>query len=155
MRLYCDMNIYNRCFDDQSQLRIKLETAAIEGIFALAESGRLTLLWSFILDYENSLNPHEERKEGVQLLSGLCRDTISPSPEIVALARAIIKRSKVKPRDALHLACAEVRGCDYFVTCDDTLVSIFQRSRRRPKLKVKAINPVEFVRSEGTKYGQS
>ena len=93
-------------------------------------------------------------KEGVQLLSGLCRDTISPSSEIVALARSIIKSSKVKPRDALHLACAETAGCDYFVTCDDALIGTFQRKRRRPNLKIKAINPVEFVRNEGTKYGQ-
>ena len=42
MKLYCDMNVYNRCFDDQSQLRIRLETAAIEGIFALAEEEKLT-----------------------------------------------------------------------------------------------------------------
>lgn len=154
MRLYCDMNVYNRCFDDQSQLRIKLETAAIEGIFALAEMEKLTIAWSFMLDYENSLNPHEEKKEGVQLLSGLCGDTISPSSEIVALARRIIKRSKLKPRDAVHLACADIGGCDYFITCDDALISIFQRSRRRPNLKVKAINPVEFIRNEGAKYGQ-
>jgi hypothetical protein len=61
------MNVYNRCFDDQNQLRIRLETAAIEGIFALAEGKRLALIWSFMLDYENSLNPHEDRKEGVIL----------------------------------------------------------------------------------------
>ena len=155
MKLYCDMNVYNRCFDDQSQLRIKLETAAVEGIFALAELGKLTVVWSFMLDYETSLNPHEERREGVQLLSGLCKDTINPSSRLVALARNIIKRSKMKPRDAVHLACAEVGGCDCFITCDDDLISIFQRSKRRFDLKVKAINPVEFIRNEGAKYGQS
>jgi hypothetical protein len=77
VRLYSDMNIYNRCFDDQNQLRIKLETAAIEGIFALAEAGKLAMVWSFMLDYENSLNPHQERKEAVELLSHLCGDTIA------------------------------------------------------------------------------
>ena len=94
-------------------------------------------------------------KEGVQLLSGLCGDTIIPSSKIIALARGIIKRSKLKPRDAVHLACAEIGVCDYFVTCDDTLISIFQRSRPGAKLKVKAINPVEFIRNEGANYGQS
>jgi hypothetical protein len=66
------MNIYNRSFDDQTQLRMRLETAAIEGIFELAESGTLELVWSFMLDYENSLNPREERREWAELLSGLC-----------------------------------------------------------------------------------
>jgi hypothetical protein len=51
---------------------MRLETAAIEGIFELAESGTLELVWSFMLDYENSLNPREERREWAELLSGLC-----------------------------------------------------------------------------------
>jgi len=104
LKLYCDMNVYNRCFDDQSQLRIRLETAAIEGIFALAEEEKLTLAWSFVLDYENSMNPFEDRKEGVELLSRLCTDTIIPSPAISKLASRIIGSARVRPRDALHLA---------------------------------------------------
>ena len=140
------MNVYNRCFDDQTQLRVRLETAAIEGIFALAEGGKLTLAWSFVLDYENSLNPYESRREGVELLSHVCRDKIDPSPEIVTLARRIVGGTKIKPRDALHLACAETANCGYFVTCDDALIKILERMRF---LEVKAINPVEFIRTEG------
>jgi predicted nucleic acid-binding protein len=155
VRLYGDMNIYNRCFDDQNQLRIKLETAAIEGIFALAEAGKLVMVWSFMLDYENSLNPHQERKEGVELLSHLCGDTIAPSSAIIRQARSLMKSSKVKPRDAVHLACAENAACDYFVTCDDALIAAFNKTRRRHKVKVTAINPVEFIRREGIRYGQS
>lgn len=149
------MNVYNRCFDDQSQLRVRLETAAVEGIFALAEARRLMLIWSFMLDYETSLNPYEDRKEGVELLSHLCADTIVPSPAILSLARDILKSGKVKPRDAVHLACAETAECDYFVTCDDALIKVFEKDRRLRKLKVNALNPVEFMRIEGEKYGQS
>ena len=108
------MNIYNRCFDDQSQLRIRLETAAIEGIFEFAEAGTFELVWSFMLDYENSLSPHEDRKEWVELSSRLCSHKISPSPRILALARGLAKSVKIKPRDALHLACAEPGEADYF-----------------------------------------
>lgn len=149
------MNVYNRCFDDQEQLRIRLETAAIEGIFSLAEGGLLTLQWSFVLDYENSLNPHEDRKEGVELLSRLCADTISASPAILELARSLMESIKIKPRDALHLAAAEIAGCDYFITCDDALIRAFKRRGLAPDLRVKAVNPVEFIRTEGDKYGQS
>jgi hypothetical protein len=59
--------VYNRCFDEQNQLRIRLECTAIEGVYALAEAGRLELTWSFMLDYENGLNPHPDRKEWVEL----------------------------------------------------------------------------------------
>jgi len=52
--LYLDMNIYKRPFDDQSQMRIQLETLAITMIFALIESGTLSAWWSFVLDYENN-----------------------------------------------------------------------------------------------------
>jgi predicted nucleic acid-binding protein len=66
-----------------------------------------------------------------------------------------MKNSKVKPRDAVHLACAENAACDYFVTCDDVLIGAFNKTRRRHKVKVAAINPVEFIRREGMRYGQS
>jgi len=130
-------------------VRIRLETAAIEGIFALAESGDLTLAWSFMLEYENSLNPDERRREGVDLLSHVCKETIRPSPEIIKLARRIIKRSRIRARDSVHVACAEAAGCDYFMTCDDSLVRTLSRTRPVLKLKVKPMNPVEFIRREG------
>ena len=155
LKLYCDMNVYNRCFDDQNQLRIRLECTAIEGIYVLAEAGSLELTWSFVLQYENSLNPHADRKEWGELLSRLCTDTIAPSPKILTLARQLMNLIKLKPKDALHLACAESAGCDYFVTCDDVLIKRAARQGRQMDLKVKVVNPVEFIRSEGNRYGKS
>jgi predicted nucleic acid-binding protein len=149
------MNIYNRCFDDQSQPRLRLETAAIECIFEFAEAGSFELVWSFMLDYENSLNPHEDRKEWVELSSRLCTHRIGPSPRILALARGLSKSTKIKPRDTLHLACAEAGKVDYFVTCDDDLIRKFQRRRQAAKFRVRAINPVEFIRKEGEAHGES
>jgi predicted nucleic acid-binding protein len=108
-----------------------------------------------MLEYENSLNPHENRLEGVSLLSRLCADTIAPLPEITKLARKIMRGSKVKPRDALHLACAESARCDYFVTCDDALIGNFRRSKSKLRLRIIAVNPVEFIRKEGKQYGES
>ncbi|HXK28464.1 MAG TPA: PIN domain-containing protein [Candidatus Binatia bacterium] len=154
MKLYCDTNVYNRCFDEQSQLRIRLECTAIEGIYALAEAGRLELTWSFMLDYENSLNPHADRKEWVELLSRLCTDTIAPSPQILTLARRLMKLRKLKPRDAIHVACAQFAGCDFFITCDDVLIKRASRGDRRSVLQVPIVNPVEFIRSEGSRYGK-
>ena len=148
------MNIYNRCFDDQSQLRIRLETAAIEGILEFAEAGAFDLVWSFMLEYENSLNPHQDRKEWVELLSKLRTHRIGPSPRILKLARGLVNSAKIKPRDALHLACAETAKADYFVTCDDDLIRRFER-RRQTKFRVKAINPVEFIRKKGETHGES
>ena len=65
-------------------------------------SGTIFVIYpQLFLDYENSLNPHEDRKEGVEFLSRLCTDTIVPSPKM-RLARSLLKSGKVKARDALR-----------------------------------------------------
>jgi hypothetical protein len=51
------MNIYKRPFDDQRQMRFRLETVAITMIFASIDDGQLSARWSFVLDYENSRDP--------------------------------------------------------------------------------------------------
>jgi predicted nucleic acid-binding protein len=136
LKLYCDTNVYNRCFDEQNQLRIRLECTAIEGVYALAEAERLELTWSFMLDYENGLY------------------TIAPSPPILTLARRLMKLRKLKSRDALHVACAQHGGCDFFITCDDTLIQRASRRGRQSVLQVKVVNPVEFIQNEGSRYGK-
>jgi len=40
--LHLDMNVYKRPFDDQSQMRIRLETVAITMILSLIEGGTFT-----------------------------------------------------------------------------------------------------------------
>ncbi len=87
--------------------------------------------------------------------SRLCTHRIIPSPRILASARGLVKSVKIKPRDALHLACAETGKADYFVTCDDDLIRRFQRRRQTGKFGLKAINPVEFIRKEGEVHGKS
>ena len=144
--LYLDMNIYNRPFDDQSQMRIHLETTAVIVMFALVEQGLFSVKWSFVLDYENSRNPFPERRAFVEHLAQACEMTIEPVPSILELARHLADGKNVGNRDALHLACAELAGCDYFVTCDDHLVQRGQRLIKDGVLTVQTINPVDMVR---------
>ena len=42
MRIYLDMNIYNRPFDDQSQVKIRFETIVIFSIFQKIKNKELT-----------------------------------------------------------------------------------------------------------------
>ena len=37
MKIYFDMNIYNRIFDDQTQMRIRFESMAIDILFELVK----------------------------------------------------------------------------------------------------------------------
>jgi len=59
MRIYLDNCCFNRPFDSQSQVRVRLETEAKLRIQERVVSGELELAWSYILDYENAANPFE------------------------------------------------------------------------------------------------
>jgi len=61
MKIYLDNCCFNRPFDDQSQLRIRLESEAKLKIQEDIRAGIHELVWSYILDYENSRNPFQER----------------------------------------------------------------------------------------------
>ena len=51
MKIYFDMNVYNRIFDDHTQMRVRFESMAIDILFELVEKGRYDLLWSFTVSY--------------------------------------------------------------------------------------------------------
>jgi predicted nucleic acid-binding protein len=140
------MNIYNRPFDDQSQMRIRLETMAITMIFTLIERGAFSANWSFILEFENSRNPFRERRAFVQQLAQSCSSSIEPDEAIRELATSLAENHEVRGRDALHLACAEWSGCDYLVTCDDRLVQQGKRLRQTGVLNLQVLNPIDLLR---------
>lgn len=65
LKIYLDTSVYNRPFDDQTQIRIRLETESFLTIFEEIVKGKFFLVISSVLIYENSLNPFAERKEKI------------------------------------------------------------------------------------------
>lgn len=51
MRIYLDNNCFNRPFDDQKQLRIKLETEAKLDIQERIFQKEIELAWSYIIGF--------------------------------------------------------------------------------------------------------
>ena len=66
MKIYLDNCCFNRPFDDQSQIRIKLESEAKLKIQNEIQEGSLDLAWSYIVEAENEANPFEERKRAIK-----------------------------------------------------------------------------------------
>ena len=62
VKVYLDNCCFNRPFDDQKQIRIRIETEAKLYIQLKIAQKELFLAWSYILDYENSVNPYPDRK---------------------------------------------------------------------------------------------
>lgn len=151
MKIYFDMNIYNRIFDDQTQMRIRFESMAIDILFELVEMNKYELMWSFILEYENSRNPFIERKINIKSISTLCKETIKPNEKIKLTAKDIVKNSNAKDKDALHLASAVYGECKYFITCDDKFIKTIERNKDNLKdiiQDIKLYNPIDFLRKE-------
>ena len=141
-----NQSYFNRPFDDQGQMRIRLETVAITMIFTLIERGYFSARWSFVLEYENSRNPFPERRVFVRYLAQSCDSTVEPDESIRQLAKQLSAGHKIRVRDALHLACAELSGCHYLVTCDDSLIRQGQRLREKGVLTLGIINPLDLLR---------
>jgi len=138
MKLYLDNCCFNRPFDDQTQRKIALESEAKLYVQDEIITGRFELVWSYILDYENAVNPFEERKRTIESWKEIAVFDCEANEEIITIAENI-KSQEVKTKDALHIACAIFAKCDYFITTDVKLL-------KKSISNIKIVNPIEFVK---------
>jgi predicted nucleic acid-binding protein len=136
VRIYLDNCCFNRPYDDQSQPRVRFETQAKLHIQRMVFEREIELVWSYVLKFENSLNPFEAKKHAIERWEKLSSLFVTMSDEIVATAE-IITKTGVKSTDALHVACAIAGNCQYFITVDKRLLSY-----RDDKIII--CNPIEF-----------
>ena len=140
MKIYLDNCCFNRPFDDQSQLRILLESEAKLRIQENIRSGIFELVWSYILDYENSQNPFRERREQIIKWRGYSNEDIEESEEILNIASVIMKHG-IKKLDSLHLACAIKANTDYFLTTDD---GVIKKAKHIKNIQI--VDPIGFIK---------
>ena len=140
MKIYLDNCSFNRPFDDQSQIRIKLESEAKLKIQEEIRSGTYKLIWSYMLDYENDKNPFQERKEQIGKWKKYAIEDIVEDDSIIEAAVAISQKG-MKKIDSLHIACAIKAGADYFLTTDD---GILKKATLIEGIKI--TDPIGFVK---------
>ena len=131
IRLYLDLCCFNRPFDDQSQTRVRFETEAKLALQEHVRSGRVEIVWSYILDFENNQNPFLERAESITAWRDLATLQVSESELTFTTARQVGALG-VKAYDALHVGCAVAGGAAIFVSTDDALL---RRLRGFPGLR--------------------
>ena len=122
IKIYLDNCCFNRPVDDQSQIRVRLEAEAKLKIQEEIRSGHLQFAWSYILDYENNKNPYLERRERIKSWKKHAKSDIQETPELLDEA-ALLNRKGFPKIDCLHIACAILSGCEYFLTTDDGILS--------------------------------
>lgn len=123
MRIYLDNCCFNRPFDDQSQVRIRIESEAKLCIQTQIREGKFDLAWSYILDYENNANPFSERKQAIVAWKQKAKFNSIETDEILKKAKEFVSKG-LREKDALHRACAISSQCKYFLTTDDEIIKI-------------------------------
>ena len=141
MRVYLDNCSYNRPYDDQSQMRIHLETQAKLHIQDMIRQKQIELVTSYVLDFENSNNRSIQKKMAIEkFMKDYASLYVSNKNEkdIAKMASCIMKTG-IKEKDAYHVACAVMAKCKYFITTDDRLLK-YQSD------EIELVTPGEFIR---------
>ncbi|GHV38190.1 hypothetical protein FACS1894187_16640 [Synergistales bacterium] len=136
-RIYLDTCCYNRPFDDQSQIRIYLETEAKLYIQEKIKKSFYILVWSYMLDFENLQNPYEDTRNAIQAWKNIAKIHCHSSEEILSVGK-VIEKLGILPKDALHLACAVQCDCEYFITTDVRLL-------KKKVDNIVIVNPINFI----------
>jgi len=140
IKVYLDNCTYNRPYDDQSQIRISLESQAKLYIQKLIINKELYLVYSYMSLYENSENPNPEHRNSIRDFFRFAAEFIGiDKADIIGTRAQAIREWKIKSNDAIHLACAIEAGCEYFITTDDEILKNYHAS------DIHVYSPVDFI----------
>ena len=140
MKIYLDNCCYNRPYDNQSQLRISLETQAKLRIQECVRNGDYELVSSFVLMYEISKSPNVASAKSIEkYVTDYTSVYVSDNKlsEIEAIANEI-QETGIKKLDSWHVSRALIANADYFLTTDKRLLKYKTDS-------IKMINPIDFI----------
>ena len=132
--------MFNRPFDEQSHIRIRLETEAKLAIQEEIRRGTYQLIWSYILDYENNKNPFQERKEQIIKWKKYAVTDVEETQEIINTAN-LFNNKGLQKMDSLHIACASFAKTDYFLTTDDKVIK-----KANTIANVIILDPIDFIK---------
>ena len=140
LKIYLDNCCYNRPYDDQSQVRVSLESQAKLYIQRQIVARRLELVSSYVLLSENLANPVKSKRENIRdfIDANSAIFVSSANEDKIDMKAEEIMRTGIKYADACHVACAILAGCESFITTDKRLLK-YQTD------EIRMLNPVNFV----------
>jgi len=119
---------------------VLLESEAKLNIQINIRSGLYQLVWSYIMDYENSKNPFRERRNQISTWKKYSVVDVEANDKLVEIASSIMSYG-IKNMDALHIACSVSAKADYFITTDDGIL-------KKAKLvnAIRITDPIGFIK---------
>ena len=142
MRVYLDVSCLNRPFDDQEQMRIRVESEAIVLILERCDRGEWRQLSSEMALIEIGAATDVVRRNRVLRLLPGKRDIMSLDDAIWRRG-AELETLGFRAAGAVHVAAAEAIGVDVFLSCDDQLCRVAKRLNN--VLAVRVSNPVAWL----------
>ena len=143
-RIYLDICTLCRPFDNQSMMRIRLETDAYYLILKSIQDGTFDIIVSPV--HFKEIEAIEDIYERIELTVLLNRYGKKPSFQLKEIRKRIedLYSLNFGIADAAHVAFAEI-SADYFITCDDKLL---KKVRKLKGINMEAVNPVNFCTKE-------
>ena len=106
MRIYLDNCCYNRPFNNQTQVKVFLETVAKLSIQQKMHAGEVEYVWSSVLEFEIRKSKFVDRAS--RILPWASGAVVNVEVDYGIRCRAKeFEADGLKPVDALHVACAE------------------------------------------------
>jgi predicted nucleic acid-binding protein len=145
-RLYLDVCTFCRPYDEQTSLRIRLETDAYYLILSHFEAGDYIAVISSVHFAE--IGDFEDARERLELEALLKRlqAPVGYSPEALRRRTEELVELGFGVADAAHVAFAETTA-DVLISCDDDLV----KKCRKYVSRLRVCSPVGFVQEENLK----
>ena len=137
LRVYLDNCCFNRPYDDQRSLKVKLETQSKLTVQQMVLDGKMELIWSFILEFENDQNPFIERKKQIGTWQSIAVVDCELADDILSKSHELMKLG-LREKDSYHVACAIFSSADFFITTDAKILN-------KNIQGVRVINPVDFI----------
>jgi len=137
LRIYLDNCSLNRPFDDQGQIKVRMETEAKQEIQRRIIADRYELIWSYVVEFENNRNPFEDKRRAIADWKEAATVHCVENDFILSKAQEL-ERIGLKQMDALHAACAIYAKCDFLITTDKGFYN-------KPVREIRVLNPVAFI----------
>lgn len=144
-----DVCCFSRPFDDQEQVRIRLESEAVLLVIDKMKAEKWAVFNSDAIETElENIPDGDKQKQLKDFLQKIESEYVHYNQNILRRAKEFCEVG-FGNMDALHIACAEEAKVDIFLSTDDKLVRIAKKNKA--KIKIKIENPINWLREQGEK----
>ena len=142
MRLYIDVCCYSRLYDDQTQVKIYMESEAILNIINISKKNNDEIIGSPALDLEIEQIADAEKRNKIKYFYKMIEtEKAVYNINIYNWVKEISEQTKIKTLDRFHLSFAENSNADILLTTD----AKFENACSKMNLKIKVINPIKYL----------